>query len=310
MNKDDNSNGVSRRDFIKLASAAGAFALVGGAVPRLVWADEINSYGVEKLRELVNPYDVALGGDALYVANSGSYGVVKLNGGVPKILGKGPGETPGYLNFPMGVCAYAGGVIAADTNNNRVQIFDFAGEFYREIGRPGYIDGEFLRPKAVAVWGDYLAVADTRNHRVQVFDLKAERLDGQPLVISIAGGLGDDPTQLKLPLDVAFDSGGKLYVVDKGHNAIKTYNTDGGFEREIGDDAGLNSPGGIAIAGDGSIFVSDTGNKEIKLFSKKGKFRTVLKHKHSLQAPRGLALDDGTLFIADPDAGRVFVTEV
>ncbi|MCP4228893.1 MAG: twin-arginine translocation signal domain-containing protein, partial [bacterium] len=110
MDKDDKNSGVSRRDFIKLASAAGAFALVGGAVPRVVWADEIQTYGVENLKNLVNPNDVALGGDALFVANSGTYGIVKLNGGTPETLGKGPGEAAGYLNFPMGVCAYAGGV--------------------------------------------------------------------------------------------------------------------------------------------------------------------------------------------------------
>jgi DNA-binding beta-propeller fold protein YncE len=310
MRKDDKNSGVSRRDFIKLAASAGAFALVGGAVPRVVWADEIKTFGIENLKGLVNPHDVALGGDALYVANSGTYGVVKLDGGTPEVLGKGPGETAGYLNFPMGVCAYAGGVIVADTNNNRVQMFDFTGDFYREIGRPGYIDGEFLRPKAVAVRANFLAVVDTRNHRVQLFDLKAERLDGQPLVSAIVGGLGDDPSQLKLPMDAAFDFGGLLYVVDKGHNAIKVYNTDGKFEREFGGDAGLNSPGGIAIAEDDSIFVADTGNKEIKLFSKQGEYKSTLKHKHNLQAPRGLALHNDTIFIADPGAGQVFVAEL
>jgi DNA-binding beta-propeller fold protein YncE len=310
MDKDDRNSGVSRRDFIKLAASAGAFALVGGAIPRIVWADEVNGLGVDKLKDLVNPYDVALGGDVVYVANSGMYGVVKLDGGTPQTLGKGPGEAPGYLNFPMGVCAYAGGVIVADTNNNRLQMFDFAGDFYREVGRSGYVDGEFLRPKAAAVWGNVLAVADTRNHRVQLFDIKAERLDGQPLVKSIVGGLGDDPTQLKLPMDVAFDFGGRLYVADKGHNSVKVYFTNGEFEKELGGDAGLNSPGGIAVAEDGSVFVADTGNKEIKLFSKHGKYKSALKHKRNLQAPRGLALRHDALFIADPGAGRIFVIEI
>ncbi|MCP4230669.1 MAG: hypothetical protein GY771_11070, partial [bacterium] len=201
-------------------------------------------------------------------------------------------------------------VIVADTNNSREQTLAVVGDCYREVGRPGYLDGEFLRPKAVAVWANFLAVVDTRNHRVQLLDLKAERLDGQPLVSAIVGGLGDEPSQLKLPMDAALDFGGRLYVVDKGHNAIKVFYTDGEFAYEFGGGADLNSPGGIAIAEDGSIFVADTGNKEIKAFSNKGKFKATLKHKHDLQAPRGLAMHGGTLFIADPAAGRVFVSEV
>jgi sugar lactone lactonase YvrE len=312
MTDREDRNSIDRRDFLKLGLAAGAFALVGGAVPRVVFADELDVETLRGMKTLLRPHDVTVAPDGtIYIANSGMYGVVRVSGGDAHVLGTGPGTGEGQLNFPQGVCATPdGSVYVADTNNARLQVFDKGGSLIRVIGRPGYLDGEFLRPRGLDVRGGLLAVADNRNHRVQVFDLERERLDRQPVAIAMAGGHGDGAGQMKLPADVAFDTAGDIHAAVKMQNVIKVYGTDGAFKRTYGARDDLNGPEGICRGEEASLYVADTGNRRVIEYDTDGELIRELKHKTEMVNPTGLAYYDGTLLAADPSANLVHVIRV
>ena len=312
MSADDKDTaGVSRREFLKAGAAAGAFAVLAGAFPEVVWAEEPGRPDLSGLGDLINPYDVTVAPDGtVYVANAGRYGVVQLAAGEGRYLGAGPGTAESRFNFPMGVDAAAdGGVFVADTNNGRIQVFDAAGAHVRSFGRLGYLDGEFLRPKSVCRYEAGVLVADTRNHRVQYIDLQSKRLaSGEPVARAIMGGLGDGPTDLKLPRYVAADAEKRIYVADAGHAGVKIFNLDGDVTATLGRGE-LAEPAGIA-AGDGMTFVADAGAARVLAFDETGRKLGALKGLNGLKEPRGVALVDGYLLVADPKAARVFVTEV
>lgn len=313
MSSDEkDKTGVSRREFLKAGAAAGAFAVLAGALPEVVWAEERARPDLSGLGELINPYDVAVAPDGtVYVANAGRYGVVRLAGGEGRYLGDGPGTAEGRFNFPMGVEAAAdGGVYVADTNNGRVQVFDAAGAHVRTFGRLGYLDGEFLRPKSVCRYEAGVLVADTRNHRVQYVDLQTTRLaSDEPVTRAILGGLGDGPTDLKLPRYVAADADRRIYVADSGHAVVKIFNLGGDVTAAFG--AGeLVEPAGVAVASDGRAFVADASEGRVLVFAEGGRKLGALKGLKGLKEPRGVALADGYLLVADPKAARVFVSEV
>ena len=305
-------DGVSRREFLKAGAAAGAFALLAGVAPGVVWAGTRPRPELERLGELVRPWDVAAGpGGELYVANAGRYGVVRLAGGERSWLGEGPGTGPGRFNFPLGVDAGPDGIVyIADTNNGRVQLFGADGGFVRAFGRPGYLDGEFLRPKSVGAYLNGCLVADTRNHRIQYVDLAGARVGTRdPVTRAILGGLGDGPGDLKLPRYVTSDADGRVYVSDAGHAVVKVYTLDGRLVRALGGGK-LAEPSGLAVAADGVTYVADAGAARVHVFGRDGRGRGVVPGFKGLSQPRGLAFADGYLLCADPAAGRVFMAEV
>ncbi|UCE27989.1 MAG: twin-arginine translocation signal domain-containing protein [Candidatus Coatesbacteria bacterium] len=312
MTDREDRNTIDRRDFLKLGLAAGAFALVGGAVPRVVFADELDLDTLRGVKTLLRPHDVAVAPDGtIYVANSGMYGVVRVSDGDAYVLGAGPGTGEGQLNFPRGVCAAPdGSIYVADTNNARLQVFDGDGSLIRVIGRPGYLDGEFLRPRGLDVRGRLLAVADNRNHRVQILDLDRERLDRQPVAVALAGGHGENAGRMKLPADVAFDADGDVHAIVKILNVVKVYGTDGAFKRAYGAGDGLNGPEGICRGEGRTLYVADTGNGRVLEYNVNGEHIREMKPKTEMVNPTGLAYYDGTLLAADPSANAVHVIRV
>ncbi|MBI4671441.1 MAG: 6-bladed beta-propeller [Chloroflexi bacterium] len=62
-------------------------------------------------------------------------------------------------------------VYVADTDNDRIQVFDRDGRFLRKWGSSGEGDGQFAKPVAVTVDAQgTVYVADWRNYRVQARD--------------------------------------------------------------------------------------------------------------------------------------------
>jgi len=311
---EDKDAGLSRRDFLKAGAAAGAFALIAAAVPEVAWGAGAAAVDPSRLGELVNPWDVAFGpAGELYVANAGRYGVVRLTGAERSYIGRGAGTAPGQLNFPMGldVAARDGSLYVADTNNGRIVVFDPAGEYASDFGRPGYLDGEFLRPKSVCCFRDGVLVADTRNHRVQYIDLAGQRLvTKEPATRAILGGLGEGPGDLKLPRYVACDADGLIYVADGGLARVTVYALDGRIVRTPGVGA-FAEPAGVVVAPDGTTYVADAGAAKVLAFYKNGRLASdALPGLKGLQKPRGLALWEDWLACADPAAARVFITRV
>ncbi len=107
---------------------------------------------------------------------------------------------PGDFSLPTFVAVDKDGdVYVTDTLNDRVEIFDAAGNFIREFGQNGDGPGRFSRPKGITLDGDgHIWVVDELQSRVQVFDK-----NGRLLIYF--GENGWYPGQFRAAYGVAFD---------------------------------------------------------------------------------------------------------
>jgi RHS repeat-associated protein len=93
---------------------------------------------------------------------------------------------------------------------------------------------------------------------------------------SAFGESGTSTGQFNHPADVAIDSAGNIWVVDKANNRIEQFTEGGGSPKafgSLGSSGGkLSSPSGIVIDPSGNIWVTDTGNTRVEEFNEKGEF--------------------------------------
>ena len=159
----------------------------------------------------------------------------------------------------------------------------------------------FSRPSDVAIGanGD-IFVADDGNFRVVKFSK-----DGRFLQI-IGGVKGTGPGQFGVPHDLAFDSKGRLLVVDqhqdeKGQSRVQIFDQSGKFLEQWKLEG--DQPTGIAILPDDTVYVSDTNGNSITVF-KNGKVIDMMKNLPI--RPHMLAWDTvtSTLYMTEPEGER------
>ena len=129
-----------------------------------------------------------------YLSQFGSFSttVVRDDGTVP--------PADGGFNFaPRGITTTSENILVADTNNNRIQIFDLDGTYLSQFGSLGSGDGEFITPRGITANSTHILVADSNNHRIQVFDL-----DGTYL--SSFGSFGSKDGQFNAPSEITATS--------------------------------------------------------------------------------------------------------
>ncbi|MFO0849994.1 MAG: thioredoxin-like domain-containing protein [Gemmataceae bacterium] len=138
------------------------------------------------------PSGLTTDGKFLYVADSETSSVRKLplsgEGRVETLVGEGLfefGDADGVgpkarLQHALGVQAYNGKLLVADTYNSKLKLLDPATkECVTFLG-----DGAsklFDEPAGLSLAGDKLYVADTNAHRVRVVDLKTKQVSTLPL---------------------------------------------------------------------------------------------------------------------------------
>ncbi|MDX2168061.1 MAG: hypothetical protein SF182_13390 [Deltaproteobacteria bacterium] len=124
-----------------------------------------------------------------------------------------------------------------------------------------------------------LFVADGRNHRIRRIDASGqiETVAGSG-VAGFAGDGGDAlDAALNLPLDVARDSAGNLYIADTNNNRIRKVTPNGlittfagngsmsyGGDNGLATQASLSSPYGVAVGPDGYVYIADYGNNRVR----------------------------------------------
>ena len=92
-----------------------------------------------------------------------------------------------------------GNVYVTDTLNDRVEIFDAAGNFISMFGKNCDAPGCFERPKGIAVDSDgYIWVADPMMDRMQIFNRQGQ-------VAMVIGGHGTLPSQFSDLVGVGYD---------------------------------------------------------------------------------------------------------
>ncbi|MCT2398311.1 gluconolaconase [Novosphingobium mangrovi (ex Huang et al. 2023)] len=107
---------------------------------------------------------------------------------------------------------------------------------------------------------------------------------------------------LDLPMGVDGLPGGGFAVAEFGTG--KVLMVVDGRKEELA--SGLDRPVGVAVAGDGTVYVAESGaGRVVKLAG--GRKKTVL---DGLARPEGIAIVGGTLYVADPGAGEVVVSDL
>ena len=141
---------------------------------------------------LAQPSGLAVAGDTLWIADSevsAVRGLDLVDERVFTVIGEGLfdfGDVDGAwpaarLQHPLGVAAWGGRVLVADSYNHRIKIVEPGSRSVTSWfgdGRPGADDGlggpRFFEPGGLSVAGDELFVADTNNHRVVWIDLVSD----------------------------------------------------------------------------------------------------------------------------------------
>src|SRR5215467_7947176 len=160
-------------------------------------------------------------------------------------------------------------------------------------------------------------ISDTGNNRIRVVSngvISTFAGNGKP------GNGGDygDPTQaqLHIPLGLAVDTSGNLYIVDSANNVIRQVSGDiiypfagnyiQGFSHEGGPaiDAALSVPSDIAFDTSGNLYIADTGNARIRKVDTSGNITTVVGG--GTAYTEGGIDSGGNIFIADRDGNHIY----
>lgn len=232
---------------------------------------------------IVKPYGLAMAGNRLFVCDTASRGVDVLdleNKTMRLFMPTGMAQ----LHTPINIAVDADGSrYVADTGRNLVLTYG-ADETYR--GAIG--DKEKLKPTGVAVSGDRLYVSDLEGHCVRVYN-KADR---KPLFTIPREPQADQPGKLFMPVNIALDAKGQVYVSDMAACQVFLFDGEGKFVRTFGsrgDMPGqLARPKGVAVDREGRVYVVDAAAQVCQIFDAEGKLLLYFGEPDGSPAPMNL----------------------
>lgn len=206
-------------------------------------------------------------------------------------IGDNATASASVLTFPRGVALdEQGNLYIADTIDNRIRKVDHSTRVITTVagtGKPGFSgDGgppegaELNAPQGLAVARDgTLYISDTGNQRIRRIR------DG--VISTVAGngseGYGGDgkagtSAELDVPLGLALDSHGNLYIADSGNDRVRKLDIGGRLTTAVGNGArGYGGDGGsaalaelaapVAVAVDASneLYIADSLNNRIRI---------------------------------------------
>ena len=152
------------------------------------------------------------------------------------------------------------------------------------MGKKGYGELEFDWPKAISIHPHTKSVyvTEANNHRVQILtpELTFIRMigavdgEGRPK-------MGTGKGKFNIPLGVAFDKAGRVYITDGPNDRIQVFTEDGEYIAQFGDKEGdgrLKFPSVVCIDKNDILYVTEIDNHRISVFRIMGNFETSLQH--------------------------------
>ena len=250
---------------------------------------------------------IAIGSDgSLYIAETerdrvqrvtpdGDIEVVAGGGDPDDGVGDGLQATDAALVAPSSVAVDDEGMLyISDSGNARIRRVGADGKIETVAGGgdPDVLgddgpatEASLGNPRGIALASDgTIYVADAANERVR-------RITPDGRILTAAGGgsggLGDggravDAT-LDLPVDVAVDATGTLFIADAGQSRVRAVRPEGTIETVAGDGgagssgdggpataAAIGQPHGIDVAPDGTLFIADRAHHRVRRVSADG----------------------------------------
>jgi uncharacterized protein (TIGR03437 family) len=226
--------------------------------------------------------------------------------GIPQIrgwFGDGYPATTIPLDFPLSV---------ATDNKGTLYIDDFQSWIIRMVaptgimttiagtGTPGYagdndlaVNAQLLDVHSLAADGSgNVYLADTATSRIRKIDTKGGNITtfaGNGTRGWSGDGAAATSAELNLPVGIALDSAGNLYIADYGNYTVRKVSASGATITTIagtgafgssGDGgpankAALGFPYGIAVDAAGNVYFSDTANQNVRKITTDGNIHTV-----------------------------------
>ncbi|EKD81031.1 MAG: cell surface protein, partial [uncultured bacterium] len=265
-------------------------------------------------RQFINPsgLDFDPVKNEILIADTGNDRIVRLakdgrfigqHGGFGLSFGDSSEEREDSLDDPYDVAV--GGFsnfYISDHNNERICIFD-SYRSYKGTLFPKEDDrrSRLSRPRGIKVDSENnIWVVEGRADRVLKISPSGDKLFE-------VGGFGWSSQQLKDPTQIDIsNSGGEIYIADRGKGRIAVFDRLGSFICEIRDH--LKSPAGVAIDEDGLILVCDDQTNELGLYTPQGIRLTYLAEcadGTSFRRPADIAVTSNEIFMADCGNHRI-----
>ena len=316
---------------IRKVTAAGIITTVAG---NGAWGSRGDG-GAATSAQLAAPRGVAIDqAGNIFIADSGNdvIRVVTPDGIINTVAGNGTRGFSGdngpamsaKLSYPVAVAVDANGnLLIADRYNNRIRMVNSSGVITTLIAAP------ISDPRGVAVDSACnVLVSDSGNNRVRMITPGG----AVTTITGSAAGFGGDggpatAARLALPIQVAADGIGNVFIADRGNYRVRRINAGGIIDTVAGtsDDgrsaslAQLNFPNVIAVDGSGNLFIADTDSQRIRAISRDGIISTVAGNgswgfsgdggaaaSAQLNYPASIAVDGaGNLFITDTNNHRI-----
>jgi DNA-binding beta-propeller fold protein YncE len=185
------------------------------------------------------------------------------NGNITLKVGES-GSREGYFSKPNDIFIGKDGLIyVADTNNDRIQVFNGDGVFLNSFNKGV---GLQLLEEPIAIdqdgRGNLYVLLASRNTVVVI------AANGQ--ILTEFGGKPPGQGRFENPVSLAV-AGREVLVLDAGSNSVKVFSLNGLFKREFGakgeGKGDFKKPSSIAVTGEGKFLIADYGNGRIQEFS-------------------------------------------
>jgi len=208
-------------------------------------------------------------------------------------------RTPRFMRSDPG-----GNVYLSDGLDDRIAVYDSRlrplSDLVPPYGGLAIPPGQ-LGGMAVDPYGE-ITVADMANRCVHRFDAGGRFLG----VVS-----GDETPWARLSRPTALaasESDGSIYVADPGDRRIVVFDNTGSARLSFGE-TDLGDPTAIALGPRSQVYVADPARNAVVVFSRSGRLAghidAVRLGLPGVIRPTDVAVDDSTVYVADPDNGRV-----